>query len=488
LNINNKITSWIQVVSATVYDSPIVASWINLAIRVLTSLITIPFVLSYLSVEEINVWFLFTTVVTISQSVVFGFNTTFTRYLSYSYSGLKIRDFRKIHAKFEKSQNSNVDFKEFSSLFIVLKRVFLVVGLIYFLLLISAGTYAVNKPIEAMSKSIDGWIAWSIIVVTTTFILIHNYYQIYIEGINQVIKIQTLAAKLAIMNFVVILIVLLLNPTLINIIAAYQSLGLLNLLFMMRLAKKVNNSLLTRLPKMSFQKKIFKVVFETAWKSGVTTVIATTIKHISGVLVSNLMSPTQSAPFLFTKRIFEIIDQFTMAVFKAMIPRMALLRGQGDFKVFIPLVRTLFYLAYGTFIISYLSFIIFGNKLLPLIKSNIMLGSIELIIAFSFAHFISRWGGMIGLITNQSNNILEHIAVIFYSSSFFIFIYLFYSELQEMVFPLATITGVTFASIMTFRRAYKTFNTTFWNFERRVMFPVLILLIIINITYYLNMV
>ena len=198
--------------------------------------------------------------------------------------------------------------------------------------------------------------------MTTTFILIHNYYQIYIEGINQVIKIQTLAAKLAIMNFVVILIVLLLNPTLINIIAAYQSLGLLNLLFMMRLAKKVNNSLLTRLPKMSFQKKIFKVVFETAWKSGVTTVIATTIKHISGVLVSNLMSPTQSAPFLFTKRIFEIIDQFTMAVFKAMIPRMALLRGQGDFKVFIPLVRTLFYLAYGTFIISYLSFIIFGNK------------------------------------------------------------------------------------------------------------------------------
>lgn len=467
-------------------NSPILASWLNIAIRILTSLIAIPFVLSNLSIEEINVWFLFSTVVVISQSVVFGFNTTFVRYLSYSYSGVKIEEFRSIKTKFKKlkDQDNEVDLHEFSSLYIVLKRVFLFIGLIYFVVLMAAGTFALDKPISAMQNSYDGWIAWGIVVITTTFTLTHNYYQIYLEGLNQVAKIQMMLAKLGIFNLMVILIVLTLSPTLISIIIVYQSVTLLNLFFMIRLAKQVENEFIKTLLTKRFQVDIFKVVYETAWKSGITTVIASIVKHISGILVANLMTPSHSAPFLLTKRIFEILDQFTMTTFAAMVPKIASLRGEGDFIALMPILKKLFYLAYGVFIFGYLGFIILGDQLLLLINCNTTFGTIELIIAFSFAHFISRWGGMIGTVTNQSNLILEHIAVIFYSVGFFLFVYIFYSSLEELVFPIATIFGVSLASAITFKKAYKTFDTSFIKFEKDKMFVFLSILILINIIYY----
>jgi O-antigen/teichoic acid export membrane protein len=397
---------------------------------------------------------------------------------------VRIGEFLSIKSKFEKSEDKTVDLDEFSSLFVVLKRVFLFIGLIYFIVLVLAGTFALDKPINSMQDSMNGWIAWSIIVVTTTFTLTHNYYQIYLEGLNQVAKVQMMLAKLGIFSLGIILVVLLISPTLINIVGVYQFVGLLNLFFMMRLARKVENKFISTLPKKRFKFDVFKVVYETAWKSGVTTVLASIVKHISGILVANLMSPSQSAPFLLTKRIFEILDNFTMTTFSAMVPRIASLRGKGDFKVLNPLLKKLFYLAYSVFIFGYLGFILLGDQLLVLIKSNTTFGSIELIIAFSLAHFISRWGGMIGIITNQSNLILEHIAVIFYSFGFFLFVYLFYTSLEELVFPIATIFGVAIASQVTFKRAYKTFNVTFIQFEKDKMFIFLTILTLINLIYY----
>jgi hypothetical protein len=76
-----------------IYNSPIFNSTTNNVIILLSSIIAIPFVISKLNVEEINVWFLLMSIVAISQGVLFGFNTTFLRFISYSYSGVNISEF-----------------------------------------------------------------------------------------------------------------------------------------------------------------------------------------------------------------------------------------------------------------------------------------------------------------------------------------------------------------------------------------------------------
>ena len=75
-------------------NSSILNSWFSQVVILLSSLIAIPIVITTLDVEEINVWFLFATVLAMSQGVLFGFNGTFTRFIAYSYAGVKIEEFR----------------------------------------------------------------------------------------------------------------------------------------------------------------------------------------------------------------------------------------------------------------------------------------------------------------------------------------------------------------------------------------------------------
>ena len=129
--------------------------------------------------------------------------------------------------------------------------------------------------------------------------------------------------------------------------------------------------------------------------------------------------------------------------------------------------------------------LLFGETLLILIKGNVQLGSVSLFILFSFATFLGRWGGMNLAIANQANHVVEHLNAILGSTVFFIVIYLFYDNLGINVFPFAQIMGFFFVLFLFIKNVYPTLNTTFISYEKKVMFPFLSILILINVSYYL---
>ena len=80
-------------------NSAIFNSWFNAGISTLNAVIVFPTVLTKLEVPEVNLWFLIATVVTISQAVQFGFNTTFSRFISYVHGGVRIEELRNLKSK-----------------------------------------------------------------------------------------------------------------------------------------------------------------------------------------------------------------------------------------------------------------------------------------------------------------------------------------------------------------------------------------------------
>jgi len=173
-----------------------------------------------------------------------------------------------------------------------------------------------------------------------------------------------------------------------------------------------------------------------------------------------------------------------MTTFQARIPTIAKLRGRGDFQALLPYLKQTQYISHGVFLVGYIAFITMGENILHLIKSNVNIGNFDLIILFSFATFLSRWGGMILATSNQANHVIEHINALIVSVVFFTIIYLFYTDLGINVFPFAHIVALTAAIPIIAKQVYPTLQTTFINYEKKVMFPMLGILIIINLIYY----
>lgn len=111
-------------------ESSILSSWFNAGVMVSSSLIAIPIVLSKLSLEEINVWFLIATLAAISQGISNGFSTTFMRFISYS--GVKLSDFRNIKNKKSTDFNSEYNASELKKILEVMRVIYIVLALFFF--------------------------------------------------------------------------------------------------------------------------------------------------------------------------------------------------------------------------------------------------------------------------------------------------------------------------------------------------------------------
>ncbi|WP_108869584.1 hypothetical protein [Aquimarina aquimarini] len=465
------------------YNSSIFTSWISQLIKVVFSLVTLPIVLKQFSVEQVNVWFLFITIVGIGQGIQYGFNTTFVRFFSYSFSGVRIKEFFDIKNKLEASLSKDVDKQEFSDLYVVLKRTFLFLTLIYFFLLAVFGTWGVIKPIGFLENYQEGWIAWLVIILSTSINLYMSIYQIYLRGINKVALINRVITIVSFFGIFLILFVGIYFPSLLNIILVVQFIAIMNSLCLYFASQKSNDSFLQKIPKSFFKKEVFNEVWDSAWKSGLTTIFATVIKHISGVIVAQLFTPISSASFLLTKRLFELLESFTMVTFQAKIPEIAAFRGRGDFKKLIPLLKKVLYLSYGIFVIGIVVILFFGENLISIIKGNAELGGISLLLAFTYSTLISRWAGINLAISNQANNVIEHINASIVFVIYFLFLGLLYKELGIVVFPLAALVSTLATAPFIIKRTYKTLNTTFIEFEKYMFIPIIIIVSLISLVY-----
>lgn len=469
-----------------ILQSSIFNSWFSASVGLLLSLIAIPIVITKLNVNEINLWFLFASITAIGNGVQFGFNTTFTRFIVYVNSGLRIKNFKNLRFKKETNYDVIVDEVEFSKVYYLMKKIYIYLSYVYLFVLFIIAYFTLPKPISALSNPIQGWIAASIVGFSSTLTLSFGYYQNFMLGINKVALVQRITGLVMLVGLSLILGVLLFYPNFISIILVYHFVYISVLFVIIYYAKKEIRKRSIIKHSNSFDKELFSVVWESAWKSGITTITSSVVKNISAILVNHYFTPTVSASFLFTKRIFDIIERFTMTTFNSRLPVIAKIRGQGNLNKLIPFLRQTQWISYGVFILGYVILLIGGENILTLIDSNVTLGSFSLIILFSISKFISRWSGMTLSISNQSNHVVEHINAIITSVVYFSVIFLGIKYIGLEVFPLALLVSMLVVKPVIIKLVYNTINTTYWKYEKKVFIPAFGLLLLINILYFLT--
>lgn len=468
-----------------VFGSAIFSSWFSASIILFSSLIVIPAVITKLSTAEINVWFLFSSIIALSQGVQFGFNTTFTRFITYTYSGIKINEFQNLCYKKDTNFEEHIDKEEFSKIFSLMAYIYIALSILYFLVLLLIGYFALIKPIDALVTPIDGWIAAAIVAASSTITLTYGYYQNFMFGINKVAMVHRIRGIVHLIGLFFIIGVITFYPTLVSIVFISQVATLSGTFVIVYFAKKELAQMKIEKIKNNFDKGLYLLVWDSAWKSGTTTILANVVKHISAILVAQWFTPAVSASFLFTKKIFDILENFTQITFQARIPLIAKYRGQGDFKTLLPLLLQTQYLTYSVYLVGYISLLSIGEPILTLINSHIQLGSYVLIILFSYTTLLSRWGGMSLAISSQANHVVEHKSTIVYFIVYILSLYAFMFDTKQIEFFLyALLLAVVFSILIVVKTIYSTIHTTFWKYERKVFIPILGILTVINLIYY----
>lgn len=459
----------------------LISAWVFAGINVISGLILLPFILSSFSAEEINVWFLFFSVIGISEMVTIGFNATFTRFISYTYVGVDYKQFGQISNS--KTTPSEIDiYKQLSELYTINVLVFISLGILYILLVQAIGYYALKTPISYLLNQKSAWVAWNIMVVSNMIRVMSYTYPIYIQGMNKMHVYYNLQSINKIVYIGLAIIVLLIYPSILLLTISASIATLITIMQYYLYFKKYSRK---RIKITSLNKDLFVVIWESAWKSGVTKIIAPIISHVNGLIFAQIASPQLSSSYLITERVFRILQNVTMLTFNVYIPTISRLRSKFEITKVNALISKAGLLGYGIFVIGYVVFIAMGESLIVTIRSSVEFASPQIIILFSFAYLLSRIGGFQLNLANQANRIIEHKAIIIYAVVYFGLLLIYMDNIDMWIFPFAMIVAQIASFIYTAKISYSLYNTNIIAAEKFAFLPPAIILSAINIVYYL---
>ena len=192
-----------------VVHSPILNSWFNTAVTTFSAIIAIPIVITKLSVEAVNVWFLIGTITAISQGLINGFSITFMRFIAYVHSGVSLKEIKKIKVKFEKFYSASFDTHEMSEILKLMRVLYGAIALVFLIVLFIVGDIILKNPIGAIQENQnEAWTAWYIVLVVSSLNLFLSYFKVFLMGIDQIALIERTSGIINLLGLVVILLVL----------------------------------------------------------------------------------------------------------------------------------------------------------------------------------------------------------------------------------------------------------------------------------------
>jgi len=341
-------------------------------VRIGSSFVLLPFILKMLPAEKVGLWTIFMTIVAFSQLLDFGFNSSFTRNVTYVFSGvknLKAQGFETVEEK-----GLNVDYRLLKGLISSMKWFYSRTSIVFFILLITIGTLYVRKLlVDYHYEKQEIYISWSILCVVSSFSLYTLYYDSLLlgKGLIKRSKQIIITANLAYLVFAAVLIMS--NFGLIAIVSAQA----LQVVLIRVLSHKSFYTIelkreLISAPEAS-QKEIIKAIYPNAVKIGLTIVGGFLIQKSSIFIGSMYLSLSEIASYGISMSLIGVIAGLAGIVINTYQPKITQLRVEDNYGQ----IRKIYMLGIIFLLLTYLfgggGILILGDWALKLIGSQTQL-------------------------------------------------------------------------------------------------------------------
>ena len=357
--------------------------------------ILLPFMLHKLPAETIAIWTIFQTVSMLVMMLDFGFRPSFSRNVSYIFSGVRHLHKEGIEAVESREQSVNVDYSLLKGTLHAMRLFYRWMSLVAFVILISIGSFYIYFLLGKYTGShTDIWVAWFVLVSINCYNLYTLYYDALLTGKGFIRRSQQI-------NIIGHIIYLGLAIALI-----YSGLGLTAIVtsqFISIVIRRIfsyrvffTSEMTEHLRKAEAQPPmpILRAIYPNAVKSGLTSIGGFMVNK-SAMFIGSLFLPLPlTASYGITLQVMDVLSRCGVVVYTTTLPKLAQHRVHRNYSELRRLYSYSIWSLLAVFIIGGIGLLTLGNPFLLWLNSETTLLPASMICAM-LAFFLLEYNHVI---------------------------------------------------------------------------------------------
>ncbi len=358
----------------------VIWSYVAQIVSVGAGVILLPFIVHKMSSDTVGIWNIFQTITTFVILLDFGFNPSFSRTISYIFSGAKQLRKEGVEAA---DVSQGIDYALLAGTLRAMRKLYGWIAVVLFLLLATVGTaYFYFLLQKYTGNQLDAMIAWIILIAINCYNLYTFYYESLLQGKGYIKRAQQIAI-IAQSTYLIVAVVLILCGLGLTAIVSAQLLSVVIkrlLSYRVFYTRELREKLQRVVP--HAPKEILRTMLPNATKMGLSNVGGMLVNRASIFVGSIYLALTDIASFGITLQIVVILSRCGMVFYYSHVPQIAQYRAEkntmGLRKIFTRSTLAL----WGIFILGSVVLVRFGDWALALINSDTVLLSTGLLCAF----------------------------------------------------------------------------------------------------------
>lgn len=297
--------------------------------KIASAVLLFPFILNKLPSETVGIWNVFITITSLAAILDFGFSSTFSRNISYVFTGvkeLKVKGYEKVV-----DNNSHIDYSLLRALIETMKWFYLRVALLLLIIFSLIGTYYVSNLLKNFSGDVSEiYISWIIVCLLSTYNLYTLYYDSLLIGKGLIKRSKQITILGHISYLITAIILIQLGFGLIAIVSS-QAISIFIIRWLSYrtfFTKKLLKNILKANTRS--KKEILNVVSPNAIKIGLTSLGGFMVNKSSIIIGSLYLTLEQIASYGITIQLIGLMSSLATIYLTTFQPKIARLRVLND--------------------------------------------------------------------------------------------------------------------------------------------------------------
>ena len=356
--------------------------------RMASAVIMLPLILHLLSGEEVGLWMVMIELFTMINLLDFGFNPTFTRTVTYVFSGAK--ELKKTGFIPLEEGEHEISYPLLKGVISAMRRYYSFAALVLLILLFSVGTWYIDSLLSGYTGNVTmdriAWFAYGILICVQFFTF---YYDALLVGRGMIRKSRQIIVASQSAHIVVASVLLLCECGIISLVIGQLCSTTINRIWARRAFydRGIKKKLSEAGPGKSWW-EILKTLFNTAYKSGISAISVEFTKGLIPLIGALYISLPVMGSYGVTKRIVSFVAALAISWFTTYYPKLTSRQVMNAVKDVKHIYLKACIVAIGTFIIAAVTIIPTGDTILSLIRSQShLLPESIMVLFFAYSFF-----------------------------------------------------------------------------------------------------
>jgi len=341
-------------------------------LKIASSVLLFPIILKMMPSEMVGIWSVFMTITAFSTLLDFGFSPSFTRNITYIFSGVKT--LKKTGFEIVDEVNAEINYSLLKDVISAMQWIYLRMAILLLILLTTIGTFY----IFTLLKNYNGlhsevYIAWSILCIINTYNIYTLYYDSLLQGKGLIKKSKQIIITGQIGYLLIATVLIYFGKGLIAIVSAQAvSVVIIRWLSYKAFFSKDLKNHLNAVAKKTGE-NIIKVILPNSVKIGVTSIGSFMVQKSALIIGSLYLTLSEVASYGITLQLMAVLSGLSSILISTYQPKIVQLRVIHNIdSIKLIYIKGLIFIFF-TFFLGGLVLLVFGKDVFDLLNSQTQL-------------------------------------------------------------------------------------------------------------------